>query len=279
VDRQTASCILGLPGVGYLSGVATGVDSGTPWKTLKFQPAGLAGSAPDWMLWSYFYVPFDRSVENNTDGKMNINAELIPFGIRRTKPLEALIGNRPGGSAVAANIAGRTGSPALGNANDMYIYPGQICNVTGVADSGADKFTKEALVRDLADLVTTQSSDFRVFLVAQALRQLPSGAVKVMAEDRSEVTLSRSPDTGQRGYPFSYLNATEQDGIDTPFWVITRENYQSGGLGAPKLNAVLRSNILGTGGRSWLGGDRLPNTADDWMVPQKIEISSRKKTE
>jgi hypothetical protein len=279
VDRQTASRILGLPGVGYLSGVATGVETGTPWKTLNFQPAGLTGSAPDWMLWNYFYVPFDRSVENNTDGKMNINAELIPFGIRRTKPLEALIGNRPGGATVAANIAQRTGSPALGNASDMYIYPGQICNVSGVADTGSDKFTKEALVRDLADLVTTQSSDFRVFVVAQALKQLPSGVVKVMAEDRSEATISRSPDTGQRGYPISYLNGTAAEANANPFWVMTRANYLSGGLGATKFNAVLPANITGIGGRSWLGADRLPNTADDWMVPQKVEISSRKKTE
>ena len=276
VDRQTASRILGLPGVGYLSGVSTGVDSGTPWQTLKFQPSPLGGSAPDWMLWSYFYVPFDRSIENNTDGKMNINAELIPFGIYRIKPLKALLGNRVSGAAtLASNIANRTGSGALGSANDMFIYPGQICQVTGVADSGSDEYSKEALVRDLADLVTTQASDFRVFFVVQALKQLPSGTVKVMGEERSEVTLSRSPDTGVRGYSFSYA----ADPNAFPFWMMTRANYQSTGLDAPKFNAMTSGSILGTGGRSWLGGDRLPNTSDDWMVPQKIEISSSKKIE
>jgi hypothetical protein len=101
--------------VGWLSCVSTGIQSGKPWRTLKFQPGG-GGSPPDWLLMDLFAVPFDElpiiykdptsgatttyqypfrsdvgnlrisalglpaslSYMNSTAGKVNINAKIFP---------------------------------------------------------------------------------------------------------------------------------------------------------------------------------------------------------
>lgn len=278
-EYQDASKILGLPGVGYLAGIPTGVDSSIPWQTMKFYANG--DNPPDWLLWNLFYVPFDRSEDNQTDGKININSgTLYPFTISpRLKPLEALLGNRVASAAIAAslatNIANRTVDYPLAGPGDMYIYSGQLCQVTGVADSGTE-YQKEQLPRDLADIVTTQSSDYRVFIVAQSLKQTPSGGIAPISTRRIEATLSRVVDGGENGYPFS-----EADGANPgpkSIEAYLRGTYQSQKNAS---NQILPSNLIGIesannatyGGSPW-GLDCLPDTADDWLIPQKIQISS-----
>lgn len=259
VERQNASLILGLPGVGYLSSVPTGVDAGIPWKTMNFHKS--TDNPPDWLLWNLFYVPFDRSISNQTDGKLNINATLYPFGIQRRKPLEALLGNRvanPG--AVAQAIA--NGPRTSGLPTDMYVYGGEICDVPGIADTG-NEFSKEALPRDLADIISTQCSDFRVFIVSQALVKSPNGTITPTATHRAEVTLSREVDSGPQTYSFG-----ESD-LGLPS-IYLRSSYASQGTDAPRIAL----NSLKSVDRSPLGVDRIPNTADDWLIPQKLEISS-----
>ncbi len=273
LETQTASRILGLPGVGYLSSIPTGVNSGIPWQTMKFQQT--SDPVPDWLLWSLFYVPYDRSICDQTDGKLNINATLWPWGIERARPLEALLGDRVSNpELLSRSIASAAGSGKSIGPDDMFVYPGQICQVPGVADSGADETTKEALARDLADIITTQCDDYRVFVVAQPLRQAPDGTFTPTATARLEATISRSPDEDGSGF---FLGPESQGDLQ----VFTRASYQANG------NRGTRINVKGTdsggygnetrpNGWSNLGVDGRPNTADDWLIPQKVEISALK---
>ncbi|MCE9587814.1 MAG: hypothetical protein K8R57_05820 [Verrucomicrobia bacterium] len=265
VESQSASCILGLPGVGYLSSVPTGVDSGKPWATFKFFDAGEA--VPDWLLWNYFYVPFDRSIANQTDGKMNINATLWPWGITRKKPLEALLGNRVADSdtrktlATAIATTAASGGKAIGP-DDLFVYQGQIMTVPGMS-AGANEYEKESLARSLADIVTTQCDDYRVFVTAESMKEGPTGKLTTMATKRIEATLSRSVDEGGTGmYPGQIMQGPKR------FDVITRSGYQTSGSSATRINAYTN-----TSGQSFTGLDGRPGTSDDWIIPQKIEIS------
>ena len=262
VESQSASSILGLPGVGYLSSVPTGVDSGTPWATLKFFDAGDA--VPDWLLWNHFYVPFDRSIANQTDGKMNINATLWPWGITRTKPLEALLGNRVADPATLASAIATTAASsgkAIGP-DDLFVYQGQIMTAPGMSD-GANEYLKESLARSLADIVTTQCDDYRVFVTAESIKEGPNGRLTTVATKRIEATLSRSVDEGGTGmYPGQPMQGPKR------FDVFTRAGYQASGIHAPRQNAY-SSNT----NQSFTGPDGQSGTGDDWIIPQKIEIS------
>jgi len=268
VERQNASLILGLPGVGYLSSVPTGVETNTPWQTFRFDNTASQGgsSPPDWLLWNLMYVPFDRSLANQTDGKLNLNATLYPFGIKRTRPLEALLGGRVGnGKALAANIADGPATPGL--PTDLFVYNGQICDIAGIADTG-NEYEREALPRDLADIVTTQCDDYRVFVVAESVRRLPNGRIVPMATQRSEVTLSRRPDGGPNGYYFGESDSVSNKSY--PFY--RRGEFNTGGYDATRYNAYDPADR--DGHKSPMGADQRPNTEDDWLLPQRIDISS-----
>jgi hypothetical protein len=281
VERQNASKILGLPGVGHLASIPTGVDAGESWKTMKFHAN--SDTTPDWLLWNMMFVPFDRSFANNTDGKININATLYPFGIKRTKPLAALLGKRVGNpDAVATNITNRTlgaGASPLVGPPDLYVYNGQVAQIAGVADSGVGEYEKEKVSRGIADIVTTQCSDYRVFIVAQSVRQSPDGKIIPLATQRVEAVLSRVPDEGGRGrghtyaasgYPFPPTNT-----LALPANVFERGAYVSDPTGVTPID-LNNTATLNSKGRSFLGADGDPNTSDDWLVPQKIDISTYK---
>ncbi len=213
--------------VGWLSCVSTGMQSGKPWRTLKFQPGG-NGDPPDWLLMDLFAIPFDEQARiygatsysypvindavnnvrfsalglpfaltymNSTAGKININAKIFPDRSTnsnfappdRTLPLQALFENMYRGTTqitstsgtagynsktLATNVLNQvssSGSPFLG----PYKYAGEICEVAGIADTGANEWEKEAIIRNLGSLITTRSNAFGVWGVAQTIKKAP----------------------------------------------------------------------------------------------------------
>jgi len=202
--------------------------------------------------------------------------------------LQALLANRiPNAAGVATNIANRAlagGASTLSGPSDLYIYGGQVAQIYGVADSGANEYEKEKVTRGIADIVTTQCSDYRVFIVAQSIRQNAQGTITPLVTRRVEATLSRSFDEGGRfamaggGWGQSYAGrgysfvTTGSPAAVFPASVVERSSYL-----ATNSTASLNLNHTATTtskGRNFMGADGMPNTGDDWLVPQKIEISS-----
>ncbi len=182
------------PPIGLFSCVATGMQRGLPGAGLKLQPSG-GGSTelPDWLLLD-FLAPTHRAANydrlssmNGTAGKINLNAKfsdvngtLLPAGTHYTPPdrtaaLTALISGAGASATVAKNILDHTlaadgqdfGAPG------EYDYPGELCEIAGVADTvGVTDWEKEKLVRNLAGLMTTRSSVFSVWGVAQSVQKI-----------------------------------------------------------------------------------------------------------
>lgn len=195
--------------VGWLSCVSTGIQSGKPWRTLKFQPGG-NGDPPDWLLMDLFAVPFNASAlpagqrfpnlngpapityMNSTAGKINLNAQLFPDKAvnsnfappDRTLPLRALFenmyrGNTPftsTGAATNDSLTLATNVLAYQTANGPFSYAGQVCEVPGVADTGSNEWEKEAIIRNLGSLITTRSNAFSVWGVAQTVKKNPANS-------------------------------------------------------------------------------------------------------
>jgi hypothetical protein len=222
---QFATNIVGFPGVGWLSILPVNSNSSrnpdgsapaaakapTPWKTLNFGPATDANELPDWLLIDIFALAYNQTFLSQTQGKININAEIAPFEFSRLAPLKALLipsNANPTTDATTiandiANYSGINSGPCANLPSDMFVYAGQICQVASLQGSGANQFQKEALIRDIAGLVTTQCSDFKVYVISQSLVSTtdPDVAPKVLAEKRSAVTVSRVVDVGPDDIP------------------------------------------------------------------------------
>ena len=108
---------------------------------------------------------------------------------------------------------------SFGLPSDVYVYAGQFCQVAGVSDTGSNDFSKEKLPRDMIGLLTTQSADFKVHLVAQSLKQQqPGGTFVTTAETRESVSISRTNDFGDSGYnPVDLLAFPEGNANTWPF--------------------------------------------------------------
>lgn len=218
--------IMGPPNIGWMSVISTGVFRNRPWSTLSLQPAQ-NGELPDWLILELMAMPYDQTYASHTEGKVNLNAALYPWfdtdpKMARRRPLAALLGNRVAGQRdqIIDNINNHTlAGSSFGLPSDVYIYAGQFCQVKGVSDTGADDFTKEQLPRDIIGLVTTQSADFKVHLVAQTLKQRqPGGSLVVGAEIRESVSISRTIDFGDAGYnPTDYTKISEGTMNTWPF--------------------------------------------------------------
>ena len=190
-----------LPSIGLLSCISTGIQSGVPWRTLRFHPT--TDNPPDWLLLDLFAVPFNRvtfttnqkyvsysppplTYMNSTAGKVNINVVLSPndFGLApstRDLPLKALLHNmyRP---QVGAAIPQQPDETILfdnivtylnSKSDHVFEYPGEICQVPGFADTGNFDWERETLIRDLASVITTRSGAFSVWGVAQTVKKNP----------------------------------------------------------------------------------------------------------
>lgn len=185
------------PSTGMFSLVPTGMQRGLVGSTLKLQPSGSMSELPDWLLLDLFAPTVYASnypalsTMNSTAGRVNINAAIYPTGGQftppeRWQPLQAVFQHMSPASTVSSGA--NTASTVVDNivnhrlaagGNDFgapgkYDYLGEVCEIAGVADTGATDWDKEQIIRYVAPNLTTQSNVFSVYGVAQTLRKLPS---------------------------------------------------------------------------------------------------------
>lgn len=218
--------------VGELGFIHTGMESGSgagiPWRTLHLQPNQDASNVvPDWAFMDLFTVPVDvpdrvkgifAPHDTSTAGRININAQVQPYGtnkmespLERRLPLVALLSGVPNNSkdptsvisiAKAREIARHIYNRDLANNGtrngkrygyaEAYDSPGEIVEIAGVADGGEET---EAVVRGIANLLTTRGSVYTVYTVGQTLKQTRNGALVVTAESRQQTMLERYTDS------------------------------------------------------------------------------------
>lgn len=223
--------------VGELGYICTGIEAtdgaGMPWRTLRLQPNnGPESVVPDWALMDIFtalnsvtsisareksiYQPHGTSV----GGRININAAIQPFpDLIRLIPLESVFRESShltlSASEIAQNICSHELAATVngngkryGNA-DYFDSPGEIVEIRGVADQGE---SSEALVREIANLITTRGNVFRVYTIGQSIRQTRTGQLQVTAESRSEHLVERYTDPVTRLVQFRTIYS-RRDGL------------------------------------------------------------------
>lgn len=232
------------PPIGLFSCVATGMQRGLPGVGLKLQPSGGSSTElPDWLLLDLL-APTHRAANysrlssmNSTAGKINLNAKfadvnstLLPSGTyyappNRVAALTALVTGAGASSSVAQNILDHTlaaGGQDFGAAGE-YDYLGEVCEIAGVADTGKTDWEKEKLVRNLAGLMTTRSSVFSVWGVAQSVQKVARntsyGAYEtgdvVTGEKRFQAVVERYLWPGADGVPGNAKTDPSSGNYDT----------------------------------------------------------------
>jgi len=214
---------------GELGYVHTGVESssttsvGVPWRTLRLQPNNYANTSavPDWAFMDLFTVPTAIPAAGAPiflphgaaiGGRVNVNAQVQPFGnpslvntnaLERIYPLKAVLEGIPtnGGTlsaaqaeTIARNISSHTlaaNGKAYGNTN-IYDSPGEVVEIAGVADGGE---ASEAVVRGIANIITSRGNVFSVYTIGQSLKQTPDGRLLVNGEQRIQAMVERYLDT------------------------------------------------------------------------------------
>lgn len=181
------------------TGQQGGGHPGVPWRSVRLQRAQ-GGELPDWALWDLFALPVNlpdaTSVaftpqDHSISGKINLNAALTPFDLRRTLPLQAaLVGaaNRLGQTLSTAQASDLVERIAARQAAQPFLFPGEVLEVPGIADGGEES---EMLVRELGGLLGSRSNVFSVYAIGQALRQTPDGQINVTATQRYHAILER----------------------------------------------------------------------------------------
>jgi hypothetical protein len=256
------------PSIGFLDCVPTGMQRGIVNSTLNFGPSGNTAQLPDWLILDLVAPTFADTTQptfapysylHSTMGKININSTIYPNitgtsgnTTQRPLPLEALFKNTVPDSllpTIVNNIAttATAGSLKFGAPN-QYGYVGELCEVPGVADgtivptlgsgapqasgtTGTTKWQREALIRDLANLITTQSNTFHLWGAAQAVKVVKGSGntnygiyqtgdtVTVLGEKRFESVIERSVWPGVDGVPGNgHVSATgtyDQNSSDT----------------------------------------------------------------
>ena len=185
------------PPIGMFSVIATGMQRGFAGSTLKLQPSVSANELPDWLLLDLLSPTVNASnypslsFMNSTAGKVNLNAAIYPnvglfSPLQRWQPLQAVFQNISAQATVAPNAT--SPSPIVSNilnhtlassgvdfgASNEYDYPGEVCEIAGVADTGASDWDKEEIVRYTASNLTTKSNVFSVWGVAQTVKKNPA---------------------------------------------------------------------------------------------------------
>ena len=159
-----------------------------PFKYLTLQPGGgvAAGLIPDWAMLDLFTVG-NTAIPNVTSGRININSAINPGASGPTTPrlvplkglLNSIFTPLPP-DVVAGNIYAdtRVNADTYGMNEPATLSPifdtiGEICEATGVADTGLNDAAKEATIRRIANLITVRSNTFNIRVIAQSIKQPP----------------------------------------------------------------------------------------------------------
>jgi hypothetical protein len=180
--------------IGMLSALPIGMQRGIPGESLRFQPSPNKDQLPDWLLLDLFSPNFTSTLVSNTNtahqaypfhsltymnatmGRINVNTAILPAGgqfkpPKRDKPLAALFANLPNASTITSNILNNNRSGQTWGPDGRFLYAGEICEISGVADTGASDWEKEQIIRNFAGLLTVRSNVFTVWGVVQAVKK------------------------------------------------------------------------------------------------------------
>lgn len=204
--------VMSVAELGYITTGDEQTTNGVPWRTIRLRPRTEAtrNTLPDWALLDLFEAPvrptnnsaqyFPRT--NTVAGRINVNASSIqPFtNLVRPGPVTSVFTNVANTSVpyatALANIASRnTAISGILTLPDAYASAGELAEVAGLTSAGE---SREAVLRQFADLFTTQGNVFRVYAVGQALQQTPSGKFIIQAEKSVIAVLERSDSGGTR---------------------------------------------------------------------------------
>ncbi len=200
------------------------IHTGQPWRTLRLGPQQptadmMAGKIPDWAVLDMFTV-----TNEPVAGRININNQIFHVGgvstnasaMRRDTALRALYQLAP--FAAWANIQNRqvgsykvpTPPPNWYSFQDStrnpicYAMIGQICEVQGVATIGSTKADREAVIRGIANLITTRSDTFTVWVWGQSIwdinknRTFEPGTDQILSDARLQAVVQRSTNNNWR---------------------------------------------------------------------------------
>lgn len=199
--------------LGELGRIHTGIrgkvaGAGTPWRTLRLHPDATPDQLPDWALLDLFRVPgggdTNAAIYPLKDatgqviakgGQVNLNADLQPFASssdpKRLTPLVAVFKGAPDGNggvigttdaeALADNIRAETLSGRRYGPAGTYLYPGEVVEIRDVANGES----REVLVGQVIDLLTTRSNTYAVYSIGQSVLQSVAGNINVSAEKRT----------------------------------------------------------------------------------------------
>jgi len=218
MDDNTLGMVTSVGELGYIcTGMESTAKRGIPWRTFRLQASAQdATVVPDWALMDLFTVPSSVSPAaaqiatpygNAYGGRVNLNSKVEPFNMDRTVPLVAvLLGAAKNHSAtlsaeeaaeLADNIYHRTLSPTNAQISAFgkqfgyqagYDSPGEMIEVKGIGDQGEGG---EALVRDIANLVTARGNIFSVYSIGQSVKHTLEGKLIITGEQRLQSMLER----------------------------------------------------------------------------------------
>ena len=204
--------VLSVAELGFITTGDEQTTNGVPWRTIRLRPrtAATQNTLPDWALLELFEAPVrptNNSAQyfpqtNTVAGRINLNASAIqPFtNLVRPSPVTSVFTNVANTSVpyatALANIASRnTAVPGILTLPETYASAGELAEVAGLTSAGE---SREAVLRQFADLFTTRGNVFRVYAVGQALQQTPSGKFIIQAEKSVIAVLERSDTGGTR---------------------------------------------------------------------------------
>ncbi|MFV1994296.1 MAG: hypothetical protein ACC661_02575, partial [Verrucomicrobiales bacterium] len=218
------------PSTGYLSMIHTGIQSRVPWRTISLSPkddrVAPADGPPDSVLLDLlgptYPMPHWRvgrslpdswsavSYMNSTAGKVNLNTKIYPDSDNfrpppRRKALEGVFRYFRGDQDVEKFVEEIENYQ---DTNEVFDYIGELTEVEGYAE-GSTQWEREALLRNMAGCLSTNSNTFGVWGVAQAVQKSYRNAVpgefepgdRVLAEKRFYALVERYIWEGRDGVP------------------------------------------------------------------------------